>query len=65
MWMTDYVRAVKRGLRDKYGFKPQDGSSEDEPLLDIPDGEYPLLIDGAIDYIRVTDGSLYCCNFKE
>ena len=65
MWMTDYIRAVKRGLRDQHGFRPKEGSTDSEPILDVPDGEYPMTIDGKVDKVRITDGKINCCNFEE
>lgn len=65
MWMTDYIRAVKRGLRDEHGFKPKDGSTQDEPLLEVPDGKYPMTIDGKVDNVCITDGKIFCCNFEK
>ena len=65
MRMIDYVRAVKCGLRDNYGFKPKPGSTDKEPLLDVPDGEYPMTIEGKLDKIRIVHGSISCCNFEK
>lgn len=65
MWMTDYINAVKCGIRDQHGFKPTGGST-DEPLFNnVPDGEYPILIDGRVDQVRIINGNISCCNFKQ
>ena len=64
MWMTDYIRAVKRGLRDEHGFKPIGGTEED-PLIDPPDGEYPMTIEGKLDRVVIENGTINCCNFDE
>jgi hypothetical protein len=65
MWMTDYIRAIKRGLRDQHGMEPS-GGTEKDPLFDnVPDGTYPIVIDGETDYVRMDDGKIYCCNFSE
>lgn len=64
MWMIDYIRAVKRGLRDEHGFVPKEGSTENEPLLDVQDGEYPMTIEGKLDRVRIVDGKISCCNFE-
>ena len=64
MWMTDYIRAVKKGLRDEHGFTPREGSSEDDPVFDkVPDGEYPMTIEGRIDHVRIVNGGINCGNF--
>jgi len=64
MWMTDYIQAIKRQLRDVYSFTPLVGSTDDEPLFaDIPDGEYPMEINGKTDRVRIKSGSISCGNF--
>lgn len=65
MWMSSYILAVKRALRDQHGFTPKEGSTENEPLLDVPDGEYPVSIDGKVDTVRIADGKIHCCNFEQ
>lgn len=66
MWMTDYIREIKRQWRDVYGFVPREGSLPEEPLFDnIPDGVYPMTIDGKVDQVRLIDGKISCCNFEE
>lgn len=64
MWMTDYIREIKRQFRDVYHMKPS-RTVGDEPCFNhIPDGEYPMKIEGKTDYVRVTDNSISCCNHK-
>jgi len=64
MFMLQYVAAVKRGFRDVHGFTPS-GGTEHEPLFNnIPDGEYPMEIDGKLDRVRLIDGRLSMCNFE-
>ena len=63
MWMTEYIKAVKRGMRDQCGMKPT-GGTKDEPLFDkVPDGEYPMTIEGRLDRVRCVGGKISCCNF--
>ena len=63
MWMTDYVKAVKRKLRDQYGFVPREGSSAEDPCFDdIPDGDYPMEIEGQLDDVKIVDGKFHLCN---
>ena len=65
VWMTDYINAIKRGFRDQHGFIPDRGT-DNEPLFDhIPDGEYPMMIDGKLDRVRIEDGTIKCCRFDE
>jgi hypothetical protein len=60
MWMTDYIRAIKRQLRDRYGFKPSKvmGTPPDEELCfdSVPDGTYPMAIDGKEVFVKVING---------
>ena len=65
MWMTDYINEINRQFRDVYGFKPQLGSTRREPLTNPPDGEYPMTIDGKIDYVRIVNGGINCCNSRK
>lgn len=63
MWMTSYISEIKRQFRDKYKFKPT-GGTEQEPLFNnIPDGTYPMEIEGKTDYITITNGIIKCCNY--
>lgn len=65
MWMSDYIRAVKQCLRDEHGFSPKESSDdENDPIFDgIPDGVYPMTIEGRLDRVRIEDGRINCCNF--
>ncbi|MCD4760528.1 hypothetical protein K8R42_01385 [bacterium] len=58
MWGTAYIATVKRALRDEHNFEPQPGSTDKEPLLEVPDGEYLVTIEGKLDKIRIEDGHL-------
>lgn len=66
MWMTCYINEIKRQFRDKYNFIPT-GGTESEPLFNnsIPDGEYPMEIDGKIDNVKIKDSAISCCNFDK
>ena len=64
--MVDYINAVKRGLRDEHGFVPN-GGTDSEPLFAddaMPDGVYPVNIEGRLDRVRIERGRIYCCNFE-
>jgi hypothetical protein len=65
MWMTDYLRAVKRGFRDQHGMKPDGGTEEDPTFSHIPDGIYPMEIDDKTDRVEIIGGLIYCCRFDE
>lgn len=63
MWMTSYIAAVKRGLRDQHGFTPTGGADEEPLFTNVPDGEYPIEINGRMDQVRVEGDKLHVCNF--
>ena len=64
--MLQYIMAIKRGLRDVYGFKQKAGSHPDDPILEnVPDGEYHLTIDGRKDRVVIKKGKIRCCNFED
>jgi len=65
MRMLEYAAAVKRGLRDVHGLTPTGGTDQEPTFDNIPDGEYPMEINGEIDRVRVTDDRLFMCNFDE
>lgn len=63
MWMTEYMLYVKRGLHDQHNIQPT-GGTESEPLFEmIPDGIYPMTIDGKLDYVIFKDQRISCCNY--
>jgi len=67
MWMTDYIREVKKQFRDLYGFKPTDDCSPDDPVYEegkVPDGVYPMIIEGKMDFLEIKCGKINCCNEK-
>jgi hypothetical protein len=50
-------------LIEKHGFR-EDPAHPGLPL-DVPDGEYPMTIDGKLDHVRVEGGKINCCNFED
>lgn len=62
MWMTNYIREIQRQFVEVYKFKARD----DHPSIPVhvPDGEYPMWIEGKMDKVRITNGSISCCNFN-
>ncbi|HSX23225.1 MAG TPA: hypothetical protein VLE97_10680 [Gaiellaceae bacterium] len=63
MWMTSYIREIQRQLVCQYGFAER----PDAPGIpaDVPDGEYPMTIDGKLDHVRISGGKIHCCNFEK
>lgn len=61
--MLEYIRKVKRALRDQHNGRVT-GGDEHDPLIDIPPGTYPCEIDGKVDYVVITpDDTIDCCNW--
>ena len=61
--MIGYINEIKRQFRDTYNFVPN-GGTQHEPLFEfIPDGEYPMVIDGKTDNVKIVNGTISCCNF--
>jgi len=65
MWMSDYMREIKKQFRDRYGFIPSRTVGGEPCFEHLPDGEYPMKIDGKVDYVRIVEGTISCCNFKK
>ncbi len=64
MSAIDYINAVKRGMRDQCGFVPTGGTDEAPLFKNVPDGVYPMTIEGRLDQVRIEGGRIYCCNFE-
>lgn len=62
MWMTDYIREIQRQFIEHYGFAER--SDAPGVPVDVPDGEYPMTIDGKLDRVCVQSGKISCCNFE-
>ena len=59
MDMILYVQEVKRQFRDVFGITPT-GGDETEPLFDhIPNGIYPMKIDGKEDFTVVVEERMF------
>jgi len=59
--MTNYIQEIQKQLIERYNFK-------EDPLcpgvpMDVVDGDYPMVIDGKMDYVHVVDNRIQCCNF--
>lgn len=63
--MFSYIAKVKRGFRDIHGFIPSGGTDHEPNFDNIPDGEYPMEIDGKMDYVRISNGKMSVCNFNK
>jgi hypothetical protein len=63
MWGTEYIKEIQRQFIDVYNF-PASPENQDLPA-DVPDGVYPMTIQGRLDYVGVKDGYISCANFAE
>lgn len=61
--MIAYINAIKRKMIDQYGF-PENPDSPGCVLGDVPNGTYPMTIDGKLDNVRIENGKISCCNFE-
>jgi hypothetical protein len=57
MSMLEYIRAVQAKLVSQYGFAER----PDMPGIPVivPDGEYPMEIDGRLDHISIVNGKIF------
>lgn len=62
MWMTDYIREIQKQFITVYGY-PENPEMPGVPLPGVPDGEYPMTIEGKLDRVRIVNGKINCCNF--
>jgi hypothetical protein len=60
MWMTDYIRAIQKKLIEQYGFPEAGGLPQN-----VPDGDYPMEIDGKLDHVKIVNGKINCCRFNK
>lgn len=63
--MLEYMSAVRRGMRDIHGFAPIGGTDSNPSFSGIPDGVYPMEINGKIDHVELKDGLFNTGNFDE
>lgn len=62
--MLGYISAVQRGLINQHGF-PENPDKPGCVLGDVPDGWYPMTINGKVDRVRIKNNLISCCNFEE
>jgi hypothetical protein len=61
--MLEYINKVKRGLIEQYGF-PESTEFPGCVSGHVPDGDYPMTIDGKTDNVQIIDGKIHCCKFE-
>ena len=58
--MIEYIAEIQRQFIDVYGFPSKDGLPQG-----VPDGVYPMTINGRLDRVRIENDRIFCCNFDE
>lgn len=59
-----YIRSVQRGFIEQHKF-PENPDKPGCVLGEVPDGCYPMAIDGRVDYVVIKNGMIGCCNFDQ
>ena len=59
MWGTQYIQEIQKQFISCYNFKP----NENGLPSDVPDGEYPMWVEGRYDLVKIKNGMISCCNF--
>lgn len=59
--MIQYISKIQRAFIDQHGFA-EHLDRPDIPV-NVPDGEYPIVIDGRLDMVEIKGGLVGCCNF--
>ena len=56
MWMTTYIQDIQKAFIEQYGLE----ENPDKPgiPLNVPDGEYPMEIDGKTDKVIIENGKI-------
>lgn len=58
MTMISYLTEIQRQFIDVWGFtKGENGCPQN-----VPNGAYPMIIDGELDLVLVIHGMISCCN---
>lgn len=61
MGMLQYIQEIQRQLIAVYKFP----AGANGCPQGVPDGDYPMEIDGKTDNVKITDGKISCCNFQK
>ena len=61
MWSTAYIQEIQRQFIEVYRL-PENPDKPGLPL-NVPDGEYPMTINGKLDHVKIENGKINCCNF--
>lgn len=59
--MLDYISKIQTIFIEEYKFE----TNKKGLPKNVPDGEYPMIINGKKDNIIILEGKISCCNFDE
>lgn len=58
--MIEYINKVKQGLASQLGLEYRDT----RVIGHVPDGVYPMEIDGKVDHVQIKNGFINCCRWE-
>lgn len=61
--MMEYIQKIQKLFVTEYGFQPR----EDAPNIPkhVPDGIYPMEINGKTDWVRIEEERIHCGNLEK
>jgi hypothetical protein len=62
--MLAYINEINRLLHEQYGFPYTHPEGGPAGGVAVPDGEYPMEIDGRIDNILIEGDKIFCRRFE-
>lgn len=62
--MLSYIAEIQRQLVEVYGFPRRTDVTQCVPQDGVPDGHYPMTINGKVDHVYIDGGHIFCGNSK-
>ncbi len=62
MQMLSYIAEIQRQFVEVFGFPARKDASHIP--AHVPDGVYPMTIDGKVDHVKIEGGKISCCNYE-
>lgn len=59
--MSEYIAEIQRQFVDVFNFEAKPRA---KIPVSVPDGVYPMLIEGRVDNVKIENGLIYCCRFE-
>lgn len=60
--MLGYIAEIQRQLVEVYGFERRTDVAQCVPKEGVPDGHYPMTINGKVDHVYIDGGRINCGN---